>query len=318
MYGKLCIGEQMMKSIKNNRIEYRNNNYGERKMLRRRQVRRRMIMCLLVFVVALTSALSVGHKAVSGKKINNKKIGKEENVSIKKSSLKADNTKLELLNPIIQTEKKQYTIDPDKPMVALTFDDGPGLRTMELLNALEEYEARATFFTCGTSLKRNDIDVENVLKTMKNIGCEICNHTMEHRELSKLSKREIISQVKGVNKILKNYIGEDAELLRPPYGDGIHNKKVTNNVGLPMIYWSIDTLDWKTRSKKQTVKEVMKNVQDGDIVLMHDIHTWSVDAAIEIIPKLIKKGYQLVTVSEMAQARGVELENGKTYFDFRP
>lgn len=87
---------------------------------------------------------------------------------------------------------------------------------------------------------------------------------------------------------------------------------------MPMIYWSIDTLDWKTKSKTKTVKAVMKNVQDGDIILMHDTHSWSVDAAIEIIPKLIKKGYQLVTVSEMAEARGVELENGKTYFDFRP
>ena len=308
----------MMKSINNNGIEYRNNKYEERKMLRRRQVRRRMIMCLLVFVVALTCVLSVGNQAVSGKKINNKKIGKEENANIKKSSLKADNTKLKLLNPIIKTEKKQYTIDPDKPMVALTFDDGPGLKTMELLKALKEYEARATFFTCGTSLKRKDIDVENVLKTMKNIGCEISNHTMDHSELSKLSKREIISQIKGVNNILRNYTGDGAAQLRPPYGDGIHNKKVTDNVGLPMIYWSIDTLDWKTRSKRETVKAVMKNVQDGDIILMHDIHSWSVDAAIEVIPKLIKKGYQLVTVSEMAQARGIELENGKTYFDFRP
>lgn len=141
---------------------------------------------------------------------------------------------------------------------------------------------------------------------------------MNHKELSELSKKGIRGQVEGVNKIIRKYTGSDAALLRPPYGAGIHNKKVINNVRMPMIFWSIDTLDWKTKSKKKTVKAVMKNAQDGDIILMHDIHSWSVDAAIEIIPRLIKKGYQLVTVSEMAKARGIELENGKTYFNFHP
>ena len=83
-----------------------------------------------------------------------------------------------------------------------------------------------------------------------------------------------------------------------------------------MILWSIDTLDWKTRNAQASVDCVMNTAGDGDVVLMHDIHTTSVDAAIELIPKLIEKGYQLVTVSEMAAARGVTLENGKKYCDF--
>ena len=83
-----------------------------------------------------------------------------------------------------------------------------------------------------------------------------------------------------------------------------------------MIYWSIDTLDWKTKSKDETVKAILEQAKDGDIVLLHDIHDWSVEAAIEVIPKLLEKGLQLVSVSELAAARGVTLENGFTYFNF--
>ena len=85
-----------------------------------------------------------------------------------------------------------------------------------------------------------------------------------------------------------------------------------------MIYWSVDTLDWKTKSKEETVKSVLSEARDGSIILMHDIHEWSVEAAIEVIPQLIEKGYQLVTVSELAAARGITLKPGVTYFNFYP
>ena len=99
--------------------------------------------------------------------------------------------------------------------------------------------------------------------------------------------------------------------MRPPYG--AINDTVKANVGMPMILWSIDTLDWKTRNAQSTINNVMTKVKDGDIILMHDIHTETVDAALTLIPKLEEAGYQLVTVSEMAQAKGVTLENGKAY-----
>lgn len=103
-------------------------------------------------------------------------------------------------------------------------------------------------------------------------------------------------------------------MLRPPYGaiGGVMHEKVK----MPMILWNIDTLDWKTRNAQKTIETVMNNVGDGDIVLMHDIHTESVDAALKLIPKLEKEGYQLVTISEMAEAKGQKLENGVKYCDF--
>ena len=81
--------------------------------------------------------------------------------------------------------------------------------------------------------------------------------------------------------------------------------------------WSIDTLDWKTRNTQSTVDKVLGNVKDGDVVLMHELYKQTGDAAVQIIPKLVERGYQLVTVSEMAKYRG-GLESGKVYSSFRP
>lgn len=85
---------------------------------------------------------------------------------------------------------------------------------------------------------------------------------------------------------------------------------------MPMILWNVDTLDWKTRNTQSTIDAVMRNLKDGDIILMHDIHTQTVDAALQLIPKLEEEGYQLVTVSEMAAAKNKTLENGTAYSDF--
>ena len=103
--------------------------------------------------------------------------------------------------------------------------------------------------------------------------------------------------------------------MRPPYG--AINDTVKQNAGLPMILWSIDTLDWKTRNTQSTIDAVMNNVQDGAVILMHDIHTQSIDAAIALIPKLQEAGYQLVTISEMAEAKGIQMENGGKYGFFQ-
>ena len=95
------------------------------------------------------------------------------------------------------------------------------------------------------------------------------------------------------------------------------NSAVKENVGMPMIQWTIDTLDWKTRDAKSTIDAVLNNVSDGDIVLMHDLYDATAEASKTIIPELVSRGYQLVTVSELAQYRG-GLEAGKQYFSFRP
>lgn len=206
--------------------------------------------------------------------------------------------------------KKESQVDPDRPMVALTFDDGPGPRTLELLEQLEQYNAHATFFMLGQKVS----SYPDAVKKMKETGCELGNHSFDHTDLSTLDSAGIQDEISKTNEGIRNITGAGATVMRPPYG--AVNSTVSANAGMPMILWNIDTLDWKTRNAQSTVDAVMNKVKDGDIILMHDIHTETVDAALQLIPKLQSDGYQLVTVSELAAARGKQLLNGETYTDF--
>ena len=206
--------------------------------------------------------------------------------------------------------KEKTEIDPGKPMVALTFDDGPGPRTSEILDQLKKYNAHATFFMLGKNVKSYPDAVKQMLKD----GNELGNHSYDHQQLTKIDAEAIAKEVNDTNENIKNICGSLATVLRPPYG--AINDTVKSSVGMPMILWNVDTLDWKTRNTQSTIDEVMRNLKDGDIILMHDIHTQTVDAALQLIPKLEEEGYQLVTVSEMAAAKNKTLEYGTAYSDF--
>lgn len=207
-------------------------------------------------------------------------------------------------------ESKKSKIDPAQPMMALTFDDGPGDRTAELIAALEKYNAHATFFMQGINIPGH----EDVISKMVEAGCELGNHSYNHPELPKLSDADMRAQIGDTNNLIEKACGQTATVMRPPYG--AINDALKKNVGMPMILWNIDTLDWKTKDANAVVNNVLQTADDGDIVLLHDIHGSSVDAALTLIPKLVDAGYQLVTVSEMAEARGIHMESGGVYTDF--
>lgn len=209
---------------------------------------------------------------------------------------------------VLESEKF-IGLDSTKPMIALTFDDGPGKDTGRLLDALEKYDARATFFMLGNNAKRYPEEI----KRMKALKCELGNHSTSHPQLTKLSEGGIKKEIQTTSDHIKAAAGEGPTVMRPPYG--AVNDTVKRTVGLPMIFWSVDTLDWKTKNVESTVNSIL-NAKDGDIILLHDIHKTSVDAAIEAIPKLIEKGFQIVTVSEMAEAKGQKMELGVKYFSF--
>lgn len=194
--------------------------------------------------------------------------------------------------------------------VALTFDDGPSSFTDRLLDCLETNNAKATFFMVGKEIDSFPDEV----KRMEKLGCELGNHTYSHVDLTTLSPEDMSAEIAGVDEDLVNLVGHGATVLRPPYGN--INDSVRSTVGTPMILWSIDTLDWETQDAQQTVDTVMSQVQDGSIILMHDIFSTSVDAAEIFIPKLINEGYQLVTIHELAKIKGTELQTGIAYGDF--
>ena len=208
------------------------------------------------------------------------------------------------------TRGNRRYVDPNRPMVALTFDDGPGPRTAEIVSCLQSHGAAATFFVVGMNAER----YTDTLARMRRAGCEIGNHTYDHTNLTRLSAADIQGEISTVNDIVRAATGMGTTVLRPPGGN--HNETVDAVAGMPLIMWSIDTRDWATRSTQATINSVLGSVRDGDIILMHDIYSPTVDAALYLIPELQNRGYQLVTVSELAEYRG-GAQSGCAYRSFR-
>ena len=192
--------------------------------------------------------------------------------------------------------------------IAFTFDDGPGPYTKKLVNALKKYDSKATFFSLGRSVAKH----KDQLKYAHANGMEIGTHTYSHYNLKKCSKKTIKNEIKRGKKIVKDTIGIYPTLLRPPYGN--YNKTVSKNAGLPMIYWSVDTLDWKHKRTKYVTKSILRQSKGWDIVLLHDIHKTSVEGFIKALPKLKKNNYELVTVSELYQIYGKKMKPGVMYY----
>lgn len=201
-------------------------------------------------------------------------------------------------------------IDKKKKMVALTYDDGPSANTPKILDTLEKYDAVATFFVVGNRVST----YANTVKRAYGMGCEIGNHTYEHKILTRADAAGIREQVSKTNAAVKNITGTDPIVMRPP--GGCVNDTVKSQTSMPMILWSIDTLDWRTRNAASTKTAVLDHVKDGDIVLMHDLYEATANASTTIIPTLVERGYQLVTVSELAECRG-GMKDGCLYYSFR-
>lgn len=203
---------------------------------------------------------------------------------------------------------------PDEPqkVIALTFDDGPYTPvTFRILDALKPYDAHATFFVVGNRVHNYS---ECIIRAV-NQGCEIANHTWNHTTLTRLSADAIAQQMNDCDNTVYQLAGVHTKLMRPVGGS--YSNKVSENVGRPMIIWSIDTNDWKYKDSDHVINEIMNNVRDGDIVLMHDLYETTATAVETVVPRLIEKGYKLVTVSELAEYKKQQLENGKAYFSIR-
>ncbi len=206
-------------------------------------------------------------------------------------------------------------IDPLKPMVALTYDDGPSKNsTSRILETLRANGGRATFFMVGNRAEKNGA----VIRQMVEQGCEVANHTYDHTLMSKVDPAELERQLMMTNQVVADAGGVTPVLMRPCGGDTNEaGMGVAGAISMPAVLWSIDTLDWKTRDAEKTVSAVLDHVKDGDIILMHDLYETAADASDVIVPELIRRGYQLVTVSELASYRG-GMTPGNSYYKFRP
>ena len=201
-------------------------------------------------------------------------------------------------------------IDKNKPMIALTFDDGPnGAITSKILDILEKNNSSATFFVNARRIEKDT----NILKRIDNLGSQIGNHTANHKNLTKLTVEQIKFEINDVNKRVKKAINKEPSIVRVPYG--AVNDVIKNNVDYPLIMWSIDTRDWHTKNAKKIQESILGKVKDGDIVLMHDLYSETAKACEVIIPKLVEQGFQLVTIDELFYYKGIDLKNKTSYFN---
>lgn len=203
-------------------------------------------------------------------------------------------------------------IDPNKPMVALTFDDGPGYNKASdnILDTLEKYGAKATFFMVGRNAKNNPDNVKRKVE----LGMELGNHTWNHAHYG---RNVTPSDISKASNAIFDICGLYPTAFRSPGGmttDTIKSECKKENMAI--YYWTVDTQDWMSRDADKVYNMVMNNVSDGDIVLMHEIYDSTASAVKRIVPKLIKKGYQLVTCRELMYAKnGKAPEAGTEYFN---
>lgn len=194
----------------------------------------------------------------------------------------------------IPTMHAEKTGEPLKKKIALTFDDGPNADyTVELLAGLKERGVKATFFLLGKEVEKSP----EIVKQMQEEGHLIGNHSYEHVDLSKLSDAEAIKQVDKTNEAIHKITGEYPEYIRPPFGSWKSN--LDYETTMIEVMWNIDPLDWQTPDTKVVVDRVIKDVEENDIILLHDASKSSVEAAFEIIDILQKEGYEFVTVEEI-------------------
>lgn len=217
------------------------------------------------------------------------------------------------------TAKPKYS--PSDKLIALTFDDGPrSSTTNRVLDLLERSGGVATFFLVGYNIPDN----AEVIKRAAAMGCSIGNHTKDHKILTKCSADTIKAQVNGVNSLLRD-MGIEPTLFRAPGGAF---KGIKDQIGMPLIQWSIDTEDWKYKDashKGRSAEErtadlnriadmVFSQAKGGSIVLMHDIYDFTADLCEIVIPGLVERGFKLVTVDQLFEAYGEKLENGVVYY----
>ena len=195
----------------------------------------------------------------------------------------------------------------DKKLIAFTFDDGPSMATSQLLDHLDEFQARVTFFVVGNRVS----NYSDILKRAYDMGNLIGSHTYSHQNLFQLDSYEIINDLKKTNENIKQITEQDTVYLRPPYGN--INEDIMRIADMHVILWDLDTEDWKYKNKDIIADYIVKHAHDGAIILLHDLYETSVQGALQAMKTLKKEGYAFVTIEEMAKLKNITLDKESCY-----
>ncbi len=285
-----------------------------------------------VFLVAFVAILVASVYGISGKiteerheslskasettvenKAEDKSEDKKENSVKKTTKNTAEKTTENTTTQEDETESDRELPKSTDKLVCFTFDDGPYAPvTNKILDTLEKYNGRATFFVVGDRASTYSDEIERASK----LGCEIGTHTYSHVNLNTLSIDEMQKEINKSCSAITKYSHKKVKVLRPP--EGAANETVQANVNMPLVLWSVDSRDWEYRNADKDYQTVMDNVFDGSIVLMHDLYPATADAVARLIPELAKQGYKFVTFSELMKIRGVEVKSGEKYYSATP
>lgn len=205
--------------------------------------------------------------------------------------------------------EKQSYLSPNRPMVAITYDDGP-YRTVDevLYQIFSKYDAKATFYVAGYRMSANEM--ENIAEGIK-LGMEFGSHSENHENLSTLGAYEAKATIMEPVNYVYQKLGYEMKTYRPPYG--ARNYDMEDIIDMPAILWSVDTKDWANRDEDITYERAVADVEDGDVILMHSLYMSSARASERIVPELIDQGFQLVTVSQLLEYKGYDLSKLKAY-----
>lgn len=253
---------------------------------------------------------------------NQKKENQEENTLLNENnSYQIPNDRQDIDNNTTDYTTNNETINnferdinkfKNKKLIAFTFDDGPNSKTTnKLLDNLNKYNARVTFFVVGNRVKT----YEDILKRAYDMGNLIGSHTYNHKNLFELNNNQIVDEIKKTNNVIKEVTGSNTLYLRPPYGNT--NKNIKNLANMYNILWDLDTEDWKYKDKNRIAKYIIDNAHDGGIILLHDLYETSIDGALLAMEELSKNGYAFVTIEEMATLKGITLNKASNYFNLK-
>ncbi|MBR2023686.1 MAG: polysaccharide deacetylase family protein [Clostridia bacterium] len=243
------------------------------------------------------------------------------NESFSATEIAQDNTLLPSANPkfwdvenIDVSQVKTYN-----KFVALTFDDAPTSKLEELLSVFATFNeenpdcvATATLFCNGCLLNNATL---HTLTASWTLGWELGNHTYSHADCSKLSPQQLQEELHLTDALLHGIDGKDKHLFRPPFGN--LNDEQKTQILTPILYWTVDTLDWTGISAKRIVQTTLDGIYDGAIVLLHDGYPQTVQAVKALLPALKERGYQAVTISQLSKLNACPLKNGGAYIRAR-
>lgn len=245
-----------------------------------------LLVTLLVFILA--GALWWKKEVLSG-------YGLDQKPSDNRSVL-ADDRKTEYS---ADEENTQGSADDGEAVredltVALTFDDGPHpVWTEKLLDGLKERGIRATFFVIGQSVKEHPELVRRMIKEGNQVG----NHTYSHVQLTACKQSTALEEIKKTQDVIYQETGFRPLYIRPPFGSW--SAALQKKSRMETVLWDVDPYDWKVQNTDQIVKQILKQTEDGSIILLHDIYETSVDAALEVADIFLQRGYRFCTVEEI-------------------